>query len=151
MIRFVLAVPLALALVLLAGTSSTATTTTTQTFKNVTETFVAGAPCSNGLATITTTSNGVFHTTVLDDGTMHGTFTQTGTFTAVPFDPTAQTISGHFTVWGGFNQNANNFVTTFTFNISGHSADGTPFSAHLVDHFNTTPNGMANFFTKLHC
>jgi hypothetical protein len=151
MIRFVLAIPLTVALVLLAATPSTATTTTTQTFKDVTMTFVAPTPCTAGLATITTTSNGVFHTTVLDNGTAHGTFTQTGTFALVPLDPTAQSISGHFAIWGGFNANADNFETTFTFNISGHYADGTPFSVHAVDHLNTTASGMMNLFSKLHC
>ena len=151
MIRFVLAITLTVALVLLAATPSTATTTVTQTMQNVTQTFVAPTPCTEGLATITTTSNGVFHITLLDDGTAHGTFTQTGTFTLVPLDPTAQSISGHFAIWGGFNGNANNVDTTFTFNISGQFADGAPFGAHAVNHINTTASGMFNLFSKLHC
>ena len=151
MIRFVLTIPLTVALVLFAATPGTATTTTTQTFKDVTMTFVAPTPCVEGLATITTTSNGVFHQTDLDNGTMHGTFTQTGTFSLVPLDPAAQSISGHFTIWGGFNANADNFETTFTFNLSGHYADGTQFGAHAVDHLNTSASGMLNLFSKLHC
>ena len=151
MIRFVLAIPLAVALMLLAATSSSATSIFTQTIHNDTETFIAATPCVEGLATITTTSNAVVHTTVLDGGTAHGTFTQAGTFTLVPLDTTAQTISGHFAIWGGFNVNAGKFETTFTFDLAGHYAGGTPFGAHAVDHLNTSPTGMANFFTKLHC
>ena len=151
MIRVVLAIPLTLALLLLTAAPSAATTTTTETFKDVTFTFVSGTPCTDGLATITTTSNGVMHTTVLDNGTVHGTFTQTGTFSLVPLDPTAQTISGHFAIWGGFNQNANNIETTFTFNATGRYADGTRFGAHTVDHINTSASDMLNMFNKLHC
>src|SRR5438552_16316487 len=49
MIRFVLAIPLAVALMLLAATSSSATSIFTQTIHNDTETFIAATPCVEGL------------------------------------------------------------------------------------------------------
>ena len=82
--------------------------TETIILKGVTETFVDVAPtCEMGgpLYEITITYNSVEHETVFDDGRVHATFTQTGTFVAVPLDPSDPGGSGHFAIWGGFNQN----------------------------------------------
>ena len=121
--------------------------------KGVTETFVEPAPTcemDGSLYEITTTYNSVEHTTMFDDGRVHATFTQTGKFVAVPLDPSDPGGSGHFAIWGGFNQNGKSVNGTFTFNITGVFDDGTKLSSHLVDHFNVTPTGAEFFFTHCH-
>lgn len=127
--------------------------TETITEQGVTETFVDVAPtCEVGgpLYEITLTFNGVDHVTEFADGRVHATFTQTGTFVAVPLDPADPGASGHFTVWGGFNQSNQNVNGTFTFNVNGQFDDGTSISTHLVDHFNVVPSGAEFFFTHCH-
>lgn len=118
-----------------------------------TETFVDVAPtCEEGgpLYTITITFNLVEHSTVFADGRVHATFTQTGTFVGVPFGHAGPGASGHFAVWGGFNQNNKTVNGTFTFNVNGEFDDGTQISTHVVEHFNVTPTGAEFFFTHCH-
>ena len=127
--------------------------TETINLHGVTETFVDVAPtCEMGgpLYEITITYNLVSHETIFADGRIHATFTQTGTFVAVPLDPSDSGASGHFAVWGGFNQNGTSVNGTFTFNIVGSFDDGTQINTHLVDHFNVTPTGAEFFFTHCH-
>lgn len=127
--------------------------TETITLQGVVETFVDVAPtCEGGgpLYEITLTYNLIEHTTAFADGRVHATFTQTGTFVAVPLDPSLPGASGHFTVWGGFNQNGTSVNGTFTFNVVGTFDDGTQINTHLVDHFNVTPTGAEFFFTHCH-
>jgi hypothetical protein len=128
------------------------TETTTQ--KGLVETFVDVVPtCEGGgpAYTITTTSNLVEHTTTFDDGRVHETFTQTGTFVAEPLDdPSLPSYTGHFTTWGGFNQNGTTVNGTFTFNVRGTGSDGSTFSNHNIDHFNVRPDGTVNEFFHCH-
>ena len=141
---------------LLGGTAMAAAPPQTQTItaKNVVETFVDVVPtCEGGgpLYTVTTTSNMIEHETIFSDGRMHATFTQTGTFVAVPLnDPSLPSYTGKFTAWGGFNDNGGAVTGTDTFSIHGTGSDGSTFSVHNVDHFNTTPTGAAFFFTHCH-
>ncbi|MGH8927996.1 MAG: hypothetical protein ACRDWH_06565 [Acidimicrobiia bacterium] len=117
------------------------------------ETFVDVVPScqvDGALYNITTTSNLVEHETVFADGRVHATFTQAGTFVAEPLDPSGQSASGHFAVWGGFNQNNSTVNGTFTFELKGEFEDGSRFSIHSVDHFNVTPAGTEFFFTHCH-
>jgi hypothetical protein len=129
-------------------------TTTTTHEQGLVETFVDVKPsCEEGgpLFTITTTTNLVEHETVFADGRVHATFTQTGTFSAVPLgDPSLPSFTGHFTVWGGFNQNGTTVNGTFTFNIRGVGSDGSTFTNHNVDHFNVRPDGSVNEFFHCH-
>ena len=122
--------------------------------KDLVETFVDVAPsCEEGgpLYTVTTTSNLVEHTTTFDDGRIHATFTQTGTFVAVPLeDPSLPSFTGHFTVWGGFNQNGKTVNGTFTFTVQATGSDGSTESIHVVDHFNVRPDGSVNAFFRCH-
>jgi hypothetical protein len=122
--------------------------TTTVTHEHgITETFVeTGATCSNDLYMITVTYNGVSKESLFDDGRSHVTFTQTGTFTATPI-AAGQAGSGHFTIWGGFNDNGKTATGTFTFNATGTNADGTAISTHGLEHFNVRPDGVANEFS----
>lgn len=126
--------------------------TETITEKGLTETFVDTTGCPGGDLTheVTTTYNLIEHVTAFDDGRIHVTFTLTGTFTAVPLDPAGMEASGHFTVWGGFNQNKKSANGTFTLNINGAFEDGTRISVHAVDHFNVTPTGAEFFFSRCH-
>ena len=39
---------------------------------------------------------------------------------------------------------------TFTLNVRGTGSDGSTFSNHVTDHFNTTPTGAEFFFTHCH-
>ena len=127
-------------------------TTSTSTEKGLVETFVDVVPsCQGGgaLFTITTTSNLVAHDTIGADGTVHSTFTQTGTFVAVPLDPSLPSYTGKFTVWFGFNANGTVVEGTSTFNIRGTGSDGSTFANHASDHFNVRPNGSVHEF--FHC
>jgi hypothetical protein len=137
-----------------AGTAAAAPVTTTNTAKGVVETFVDVVPsCEGGgpLYTITTTSNQIEHETVFDDGRVHATFTDTGRFVAVPLDDASlPSYTGKFTTWGGFNDNGRAVNGTFTFNVRGTGSDGSTFSNHVTDHFNTTPTGAEFFFTHCH-
>jgi hypothetical protein len=77
-------------------------TTTEHIFPEFTEIV----PCvGEDLYDITVTYNTVEHTTT-GPKSVHFTFTQTGTFVAVPRDSSLLTYTGHFTEWGGFNENA---------------------------------------------
>jgi hypothetical protein len=125
--------------------------TTVEHLKNVTETFVdVGPDCAGtGLYEITLTYNAVLKESVFDDGRVHATFTQTGTFEATNLGA-GEDASGHVTIWGGFNANGKTVNGTFTFNVVGSFADGTRINTHLVDHFNTTPDGAEFFWTRCH-
>lgn len=123
--------------------------TETNTAQGVTETFVDTPFCEPGAThEITATFNIVEHVTVFDDGREHFTFTQTGTFVAEPLDPSGQSATGHFTVWGGFNNNGKTINGTFTFSINGSFEDGTKINVRVVDHFNVRPDGTENFFSR---
>jgi hypothetical protein len=126
-------------------------TTTNQ--KSVVETFVDVFPtCAEDapLYTITTTSNSVEHSTIFADGREHDTFTQTGTAVGVPLNPSLQSFTAKFTVWGGFNANGATANGTFTFNVQGTFSDGSRFSTSQVEHFNVRPDGTAQEFFHCH-
>jgi len=126
-------------------------TTETVTEQNVTEVFLDTAGCpGEPTHEITATYNSIEHATVFDDGRIHATFTQTGTFEAVPLDEGGLEASGHFAVWGGFNQNNASVNGTFTLNINGTFEDGTKISTHSVDHFNVTPTGLEFSVSNCH-
>ena len=118
--------------------------------QGVTETIVDFFTCEENLYELTLVYNSIEHSTVFDDGRAHFTFTQTGTFEAVPLDPSKPDASGHFAIWGGFNQNRSTVNGTFTFNVNGAYEDGEKISTHAVDHFNVTPTGTEFFFFRCH-
>jgi hypothetical protein len=143
----ILVVGLVLSLALPAWAGPPVTETTTH--QGLTETFVDTPFCEPGAThEITATFNLVEHATLFDDGRAHFTFTQTGTFVAEPLDPSGQSATGHFTVWGGFNNNGKTVNGTFTFNVNGSFEDGTKISVHAVEHFNVTPDGTEFFFSR---
>lgn len=123
--------------------------TETDHVHGVTETIIDTPFCEPGAThEITLTFNAVEHVTAFEDGRIHVTFTQTGTFDAVPLDPSGQAASGHFAIWGGFNANGKTVNGTFTFNVNGTFADGSKISVHSVEHFNVTPDGTEFFFSR---
>jgi hypothetical protein len=124
-------------------------TTETTTHQGLTETFVETVSCEGGAThEITITYNLIEHVTEFGDGRVHFTFTQTGTFEAVALEPGGLDASGHFAVWGGFNDNGKSVNGTFTFNANGVFEDGSRLSVHAVDHFNVTPTGAEFFFIR---
>jgi hypothetical protein len=129
------------------------TATNTNTEKGLVETFVDVVnACDPGGEPylITTTSNVIEHETVFDDGRAHFTFTQNGKVVAAPLDGTGPRYTGHYTVWGGFNQNGEVVSNgTFTFNLALKGSDGSKYTEHSLDHFNVRPDGTENFFS--HC
>lgn len=129
------------------------------------------------LGWLTSSGNGVFHVTVNSTGSWF-TGTNEGTFLFQPisnavaldangnpifdsngnpviipstpqFVPGAVTISGHFAVWFGDENNQSNEVNHFVNNIMGTDSTGQPFSAHIVGHMGTsasTPPNVNVFF-----
>jgi hypothetical protein len=145
----------ALALAVIAGLALPAVAappvTETVTEQGLTDTFVDFFTCEeDGLYEITTTFNHIEHVTEFPDGRVHFTFTDTGTFDAVALDPSNLDASGHFTVWGGFNDNGRTVNGTFTFNVNGQYEDGTRVSTHFVEHFNVIPSGTEFSFARCH-
>ena len=144
-----------LALVALAAMATTAAAAPPVTETVTTKsggTFVDVLPsCENVvLYEITTESNLIEHVTAFEDGRVHSTFTQTGTFVAKALEPGALDASGRFTIWGGLNDNDKTANGTFTFELTGRYSDGTKIDFHAVDHFNTRPDGIENFFSRCH-
>jgi hypothetical protein len=157
-----------LLLATMSGTAAAKPVTVTFHEKNVTDTFSDVIPCLSEdpvPATITTTENGVLHVTAAgidDQGTpdpeddtfippYHVTGTFTGTFVAVPDDPSLPTFTGHFTQWFGENSNKQSFATTFTFTIIGTGSDGSSLKFHETAHFSVTPQGATLEFDKPMC
>jgi hypothetical protein len=151
-----------------AGSAQAAPVTLTFHEKNEVETFHDVFPClgqGGAPATITTTENGVFHVTAAgidDQGTpdpgddtfippSHVTGTFTGTFLAVPDDPSLPTFTGHFTQWFGENSNNQNVAATFTFTIIGTGSDGSVIKFHETAHFSATPQGATLEFDEPRC
>lgn len=115
--------------------------TTTAHEHKATDTFVDLLPCAGvDPYTITITYNAVEHETITANG-VHATFTQTGTFTAVPTNPSQLAFSGHFTNWGNFNLSPQNVNSTFTFTIHGTSTDGSGVDLHFHETAHFTASG----------
>ena len=153
----ILSVLIALAGVTLFGTVSAfagnGAVTETITEQNVTETFAEVVPCGAGgtaLYDITVTYNLVEHST-FGPKSIHFTFAQTGTFVAVPHDPSLPTYTGHFRERGGFNGNARNENGTFTFSLHGTADDGSTIVFNTVEHFNVTAEGVTHEFSFPRC
>ena len=131
-----------------------------------TEVIVDSVPCAGDFI-ITLNYNATQHDVSNKNGDW-ATFTQTGTFDAsVPVTITArdadgnatawiprtgETFTGHFTIWGNFNLNRQNYNGSFTFDGHGVGSAGTPVSWHENDHFNTSPGDITRAeFNKLAC
>lgn len=76
-------------------------------------------------------ANVVEHFHLAANGSAHGTFTETGSFTLTgPGDVAGAT--GHYTVWGGFNANPNQFGFWLTLSAHGTKTDGSTFRFNIV-------------------
>jgi hypothetical protein len=126
--------------------------TFTQNFHDATDTFVDVIPCTSNPATITITYNGVLHFTVNKAGDFWATGTMTGTFVAVPLDPSLPTFTGHFTTWFGEADNKQNGVDHETFTVHGTGSDGSSIKFHETAHVSTNANGdVVVSFDKTSC
>jgi hypothetical protein len=138
-------------LAMLTGVAQAQPVTVTVHEHKATETFTEVFPCiGNGqeLATITTVENGVIHVTAAALGPndelippYHITGTFTGTFTAVPQNPSLPTFTGHFTTWFGENSNQKTFNGTFTFTIIATGSDGSTLKFHETAHVTVNAQG----------
>ena len=133
-----------------AGSVLAAAQSTTTHEHGATETFT-DVICEEGtLYEITTTYNGVDHVTSTASG-FHETFTEAGTFVAIDI-ATGETVTGHFTIWGGYNENPGGAASgTFTFSAHGTGDAGTTVNAHSTEHFNGQPDGTVHEFFRGHC
>lgn len=161
-----------------AGASPASSETTTE--HNGTETFGDYVPCApvSGLDgwEITLVYNGVEHTTENGSG-LHATFTTAGTFSASPVvfadvnpadgepdvDPTTDSLviagprsgesfSGRFTIWGGFNDQANGTSNgTFTFRGKGQGDQGTAVQWNEVFHATERDSVERVAFDRFRC
>ena len=104
--------------------------------------------CSGDPVTLMGVTSGVEHVTFLDSGGIHATFTEVVTFTATRG---TETFTGRWTAWGGFNLNAKNIATTFTFNATGTSDAGTKLRLRVVEHFSLSATGVVREFVKFSC
>jgi hypothetical protein len=104
--------------------------------------------CSGAPVTLSGFTSGVEHITFLDSGGIHATFTEVVTFTAVRG---TETFTGRWTAWGGFNLNAKNIATTFTFNATGTSDLGTKLRLKVTEHFSVSATGIVREFSKVTC
>ena len=112
---------------------------------------MAVVPCgAEGPYDITITYNEIDHST-FGPKSSHFTFTQTGTFVAVPQDPSLPTYTGHFTMWDGFNGNSQNASGTAIFEIHGVGDDGSTITLNSVEHFNVTATGVETDFSFENC
>lgn len=126
--------------------------TFTQTFKNQTDPpFVDFVPCRDFQASITLTYNGVLHFTVNKAGDFWATGTMTGTFTAVPLNPSNPSFTGHFTTWFGEADNKQNGVEHSTFTVHGTGSDGSTIRFHDTAHLSMSASGLTVSFDKATC
>ena len=126
--------------------------TSTETERNATDAVVGVLPCAGeGMYTVTFTYNEVDHATFSPDGSVHFTFTQTGTFTAVPEDPSQPAFSGRFTLWFGLNADNDSAAATFTESMRGTGTDGARVNFQTVEHFNASTSGITNEFIAVRC
>jgi hypothetical protein len=106
------------------------------------------APCLPA-GTIFWTVNGVFHITLnkLSSAPPDSwlTSTMTGPFTFIPEGSTEVTLTGHGTSWFGSENNNQNNVQHFTYNLEAHSVTGGTFKFHMNADATTTPDGDINF------
>jgi hypothetical protein len=147
--RFLAILVSVLAVLGISSSASATPITETVVRKDVVESFSEVDPCL-GPITINLVYNDVFHITEQvsgpNAGTVHVTFTQAGSFLLETEDASLPDFSGHFAVWGGFNGNAQNASSTFTFNAVGRAPDGTRVRFHALEHFNVSASGIENSF-----
>lgn len=123
----------------------------TQHDQNVTDVTSDFNPCTYAPGTLTQTYNDVFHVTTLANGTDWFTFTEEGSFSFVPTDSSQPSYTGHFTVWGGQNDNLKNGNSTFTLSVHGTGSDGSQLTFHETEHFSVSATGVVVTFDNVRC
>lgn len=116
------------------------TTTITTNFSN---SFTAENPCTGGTGTINLAGRDVLHITDFGGGIYHSVDTQTGILTFTPDDPSALTLSGHYTntVSEQSNPPGQQFTQSVLFNVVAVGADGSRVVFHLIGRTTLTPDG----------
>jgi hypothetical protein len=133
----------------LASSSTAVSAAETQTTHWKDAPFTApDSDCSGAPVTLSGFTSGVEHITFLDSGGVQATFTEVVTFTAVRG---TETFTGRWTAWGGFNLNAQNIATTFTFNATGTSDLGTKLRLRVTEHFSLSATGIVRELSRFTC
>src|SRR6476619_963252 len=139
----------AAALTLLAPAASAApggtghTVTMTEITHGVFDAGIEGPnPCSGAdIVSVNASGTVVNHVTFFPAGDeVWATFTETGKITIV--DSNGVTYTGRLTDWGNFNLNEKNTNFSFTLTITLRGSDGSTITAHEVQHFAQSANGV---------
>jgi hypothetical protein len=137
------------------GAGGAGAVTYTQTFKDTTERFPFGNPCTGAPGTATITFNAVMHVTVLTSGPgagdTHMIGSETGDGVLTPTDPALPTYSGHFTSRFDDNDTLHNRTDTAILTIHATGTDGSTLAFHLVQHVSVSATGVTVSFDTLRC
>ena len=112
--------------------------------------------CTGATGTIVDDEQDVFHITDFGGGIFHLVDTQTGTLTFTPDDPSALTLTGHYTTT--FSDQSNPPGLQFTvggpFDVVAVGADGSRVVFHLISRTTRTPDGTVTVLfnvTRFEC
>jgi hypothetical protein len=145
------------ALVLGASTSANAngagTITYTQTFKDVTERFPFGNPCTGAPGNVAITFNAVMHVTIQTSGAGAGDVrmigNEEGDGVLTPADSALPTYSGHFTSRFADLDNLRNGVDSSILTIHAIGTDGSTLDFHMVQHVSVSATGVTVSFDNI--
>ena len=131
-----------------SGAPPGVSTTITTNFSN---SFTADNPCTGGPGTVNLAGRDVLHVTDFGNGVFHMVDTQTGLLTFTPDDPSALTLTGHFTNTTYNNQRGQQSTFGGPFNVVAVGADGSRVVFHLIVQETLTPDGtVAVSFSVAH-
>jgi hypothetical protein len=138
-----------------AGAAGAGAITYTQTFKDTTERFPFGNPCTGAPGTATITFNAVMHVTVLTSGPgagdIHMIGSETGDGVLTPADPALPTYSGHFTSRFDDNDTLHNGTDTAILTVHATGTDGSTLDFQMVQHVSVSATGITTTFDTFRC
>jgi len=116
------------------------TTTITTDFS---DSFTAVNPCTGGTGTVDLAGRDVLHVTDFGGGIFHLVDTQTGDLTFTPDDPSALTLTGHYTTTFSNQSNppGQQFTAGGPFDVVAVGADGSRVVFHITSQTTQTPDG----------
>jgi hypothetical protein len=116
------------------------TTTITTNFSN---SFTSVNPCTGGTGTVNIAGRDVLHVTDFGGGIFHLVDTQIGTLTFTPDDPSALTLTGHYTTTFSEQSNPPGQQVTVggPFDVVAAGADGSRVVFHMISRTTWTPDG----------
>ena len=146
-----LAVTALLAAIVVPVASANPPVVTTTITTNFSASFPADNPCTGGPGTVNLAGRDVLHVTDFGNEIFHMVDTQTGTLTFTPDDPSALTLTGHFTNTTFSNQRGQQSTFGGPFNVVAVGADGSRVVFHLISQTTLTPDGtVAVSFSVAH-